>query len=293
MSQTAFGPYVITRELPPSSVGRRLLAVHEREHTSHVVHVIEIGASQSQQRRGVGRIEAWAAATKGISSTLGVECWSLWTPGKIGLVTPYTGASQGLVTLEMLLEGRGGRLALPEVLRAMTPLLATLRDARSREVVHGSIGMSEVLVDQHGKVLVEHFGLAAALAGKSAKSSGEAFRFAAQEVGSLATIAIELATGRSARKTWAGARANAKDVARAALEAWVLGFVDCGPVVATAAAASEALAALLRECKQEGSPDPVQGTPPDPSEFPDPPRPRSMLRSVVEGIIGVFRRSAQ
>lgn len=293
LSQAAFGPYVITRELPPSRVGKRLLAVHERDRTSHVVHVLSIGASRSQQRRGLARVEAWARSTKGIPSTLGVQCWSLWTHGKLALVTPYTGSSQGLVTLETLLAGRGGRLPLTEGVRAITPLLSTLRESQARGVAHGPLSMGEILVDQHGQVCVEHFGLVVALSGQASDEAGERSRFVGQEVASLASIAVRLVVGRTPGEAWADAKANSPAAAEAAVAAWVRGFVLGGAAVATATAAGEALVALLRECERSGEGDSRRPDPGSPANVETPfqvPR-AGGLKGVVDRILGVFRRS--
>ncbi len=269
-----------------------MLAVHERDGSSHVVHAIEVGASRAQQRRSLARVEAWAQATREIPSTLGVQCWSLWAPGRLALVTRYTGSSAGLVTLDSLVAGRGGRLPLSEVVRAMTPLIGTLRAAISKGVVHGPVSMGEVLVDQHGQVCVEHFGLAAALAGRGAGPQDDLSRCLGEEIASIASIAVRLATGRSAGQTWANARANSREAADAAVAAWVRGFVMGGPAVATAAAGAEALIALLRECDVAGGVD-------SPAESPTPSSPQDAssgdergggLRGVVDRILSVFRR---
>lgn len=293
MSQSAFGPYAFTRELPPSGVGGRLLAVHERDRTSHVVHVLSIGASRAQQRRALARLESWALGTKGIPSTLGVQCWSLWTPGKLALVTPYTGSSQGLVTLETLLAGRGGRLPLTEGVRAITPLLSTLREAHARRICHGPLSMGEILVDQHGQVCVEHFGLAAALSGRGTDPSDELTRFVGQEVASLASIAVCLVTGRTPAETWANARANSPAAAEAAVAGWVRGFVLGGAAAATASAAGEALVALLRPCERSGKGDSSKPGP-NPSsgeEAPFQAPGTGGIKGVLDRILGAFRRT--
>lgn len=188
-----FGPYRLVRALEPGSVGERWLAVHEVELTSHVVHRLAPRTDKAGQRRFLSAVES----VRGIwhSHITPIELFAVCPAGRGCVVTPYTGNQDGLVTLASLLAAKGGRMTPVEAERAVTHVLEAMEHAHAGGVVHGPVNDAELVVDRHGRVSIELYGLARALSGQAFNS--EVVR---DEVRSVVEIAYRLITGLGAEE---------------------------------------------------------------------------------------------
>lgn len=180
---------MLVRPLAPGVLGERHLALHERDHSSHVVHRTAARHDRASQKRFLDAIERIAALKH--PHILPIEQFSTCPGGSGAVVTPYTGNQEGLVTLGSLLEMKGGRLGPNEADRALTHLLEAADYAHQLGLGHGPVDLSRVLVDRHGRASIELYGLERSLRG-SAGVNAELMR---DEVRSIAEIGYQLLTG--------------------------------------------------------------------------------------------------
>ena len=82
------------------------------------------------------------------------------------LVTPYVGASDGFLTLEGLRRAKpGNRLSVFETRTAVRQIFSAIAAAHARGVVHGGFNARDLLVDRHGSLMFEMYGLHRRLSG--------------------------------------------------------------------------------------------------------------------------------
>lgn len=244
-----FGPYRMVRPLEPGPLGERWLAVHEVELTSHVVHRFAPRIDKAGQRRFLSAVES----VRGIehAHVTPIEVFAVCPSGRGCVVTPYTGNQDGLVTLASLLAAKGGRMTPVEAERAVTHVLEAMDHAHGAGVVHGALSDAELMVDRHGRVSIELYGLARALAGLAANS--EVVR---DEVRSAVEIAYRLITGLAADEPRIAAGKLVKKL-DPAWDAWLERGLDPAGGYDTAA---EALSLLpsARETEAEPTTGPVR-----------------------------------
>jgi serine/threonine protein kinase len=110
------------------------------------------------------------------------------------LVTPYLGSADGLLTLDRLRDLKdNGQLSEHETERAVEHLLAASESAHGKGLSHGPVLPSEVLVNRHGSLAIELYGLARRLAGGAWPA--QAASPVRAEVRSIAEIAYTMLTG--------------------------------------------------------------------------------------------------
>jgi hypothetical protein len=172
-------------------LGERWIALDEHAHLNHTVYRIEL-RSEHAQRRAVAHLGGFAKAQP--PHTLSVDQYALDDARGLWIATPYTGSHDGLLTLDQLIRMKGGRLGVTESLRALGHLLAASSAARRNGLLHGALGGHEVLVDRHGSLLIELYGLNAAVRGLG-ESNDDAAR---DEVLSIAGLAYQALTGLDA-----------------------------------------------------------------------------------------------
>jgi serine/threonine protein kinase len=236
-----FGPYELLRPLSPGAMSERWLALHERDHSSHVVHRFAPLHDRTGHRRFLAAVEGIAGLAH--PHLVGVEQFSICPHGRGVVVTPYTGNQDGLVTLGMLLEIKGGRLGPNESDRAVTHLLEALDYGHRQGVANGPIGLDQVLVDRHGRVLVELFGLSRRLQGLTGAPTAEQVR---DEVRAVAQIAYQLVTGLASDEPRISASRLVKRLTPA-WEAWLERGLDGVAGFESAGEAIEALPSSQRE----------------------------------------------
>lgn len=228
------GPYRITRPLARGPLSWRWLAVHERALTTHVIHELIARHDKIERRRFLSAFEAVAELNH--PHLLPVEHVALGPSGRAMLVTPYTGNQEGLITLSGLLQSKGGRMAPSEVDRAMTQLLDAVRFAHSRRRHHGPIALDEVLVDRHGRLFIEFYGMARTLKGLKPGNT----ELERDEVRSVVEMAYTLLTGLQADEP----RIAASRLVKRLDDRWDAWFADGLDPAGGFASADEALTML-------------------------------------------------
>ena len=188
-----FGAYELIRPLAPGPISERWLARHEFEHTSHVVHYFPERHDRAGQRRFLEAVEAVSVVSD--SHLLPIQQFGVCPGGRGVAVTPYTGNHQGLVSLDMLLELKGGRMGPIEAERALVHILEGLEAGESLGG-NGPVSLSQVLVDRHGRAAIEFYGLQPRLKGAPVLGP-ESLR---DEVRSVVEIGYHLLTGLSAEE---------------------------------------------------------------------------------------------
>jgi serine/threonine protein kinase len=184
------GPYRFVRPLEPGRLAPRWLAVHDRDHTSHIAHEFAC-RDRAEQRRFLSAFEAVAELEH--PHILPVEQFAFADRHIAWLITPYTGNQEGLLSLASLLDAKGGRMSADEAERAIGQILSAMEYAHGRGELHGLMAADEVLVDRRGRISIELYGLARRLNGLTAGNS-EVVR---DEVRSVVEMGYRLLTGLS------------------------------------------------------------------------------------------------
>lgn len=192
----------------------RFLALHAHAQTSHVAYRFPATPTKAEERRLVAAVESCSLLEN--SHLLKVQQFTFDLAGQAWVITPFSGDVDGLRTLTRLMKDRGGQMTPLEVELAMGQLLEAVASAHSGAAnsmsgsnssgadepsptpafQHGPIHMDEVLVDRHGSLLIELYGIAAMLQGIS-KPSMELMR---DEVRSVVEIGYQLITGLRAEE---------------------------------------------------------------------------------------------
>lgn len=183
------GPYALTRVLEPCALADRWLALHDADHSSHVAYCFGPRRNRAEQRRFLGAIESLSALEE--SHILKIEQFALDQSDTAWIICPFTGDADGVRTLARLLREKGGQLSPFELEPALTQILQGVSYAHRHRRCHGSLDMSEILVDRHGRLIIELYGLARALEGHG----GFDPETARDEVRSVAEIGYQLLTG--------------------------------------------------------------------------------------------------
>lgn len=187
------GPFTLVRPLAPGPMAERWLAFDDSRHTAHVAHRFRMG-ERAEERRLVAAVEALSGLAH--PHILPVEQFTLGIAGAAWIVTPFTGSHDGLVTLDKLLEDKGGRMEPGEVERALTQVLEAIQSAHACGVQHGPITTEEIVVDRRGSLAIEHYGIRRRLSGSPGIAS-EAIR---DEVRSVVELGYMLLTGLPAEE---------------------------------------------------------------------------------------------
>jgi len=185
-----FGPYVSVRPLAGVHRCDRLIMLHERDRTNHLLYRFDHITDTVARRRVYDRFIKTAHLDH--AHILTVQSVGYDDTGRLCVITDYPGNQEGLVTLGDLLEARGGRLEFNEAIRLMGQLLESCVHASEQEIYHGPFTMDELLVDRHGCTLVELFGLKQALHNQYSISDARS-----EQTRSIIEIGYLLATGMS------------------------------------------------------------------------------------------------
>ncbi len=184
-----FGPYRFVRRLESARSASRYLAVHERDLTSHVVYRFPLKANVSVHKRFLGLVKDLAELDH--PHVQSISQYAIDEKARGCIVTPHRGHAEGLTTLGSLLSMKGGRMIAVEAHRTMRQLLSAADHAHSRKQAHGTLEMDQILVDRHGKTLIEMYGLDRRLSG-----GDETFEVLVRaEVLSMVAIGYRLMTG--------------------------------------------------------------------------------------------------
>jgi len=184
-----FGPYRLVRALVPGTLGDRWLALHARQKTSHVVHRFPACEDRAERRRYLTAFEKLSSIRH--PHILPIEQMSFGHRARAWAVTPYTGNADGLVTLDRLRELKGGRMGVFETERAIAQLLEASSAAHEQGLIHGPLREDRILVDRHGSLAIEHYGL-----DRTVHPRGDADGDATgDEIRSIAEIGYQCLTG--------------------------------------------------------------------------------------------------
>ncbi len=187
------GPYRVLRPLESGRLAARWLAVHDRDQTSHVAHEF-FCRDRAEQRRLISAFEQISSLDH--PNIQPVQQFALADSHVAWLMTPYTGNQDGLVTLESLLQDKGGRMSADEADRALGQILRAVEFAHGVGHIHGPIYADQVLVDRRGRISIEMYGLQRRLGGLATGNS-EVVR---DEVRSVVELGYRLLTGLSAEE---------------------------------------------------------------------------------------------
>lgn len=191
-----FGAFRPVRKLTPGPLGERVLAVHVRDHSSHVIHRSLHKLERAAQRRFSAAV--LPAASLRHAHLLAVQSMAFTPQGYAWIATPFTGNQDGLLTLSDHIRLKGGRLPAFEVQRAMAQLLDAVAYAHERGVVNGPISATQILVDRHGSLSIELYAIATLLHARIDDES------ASSEVRSIFALGYRMLTGCRPRWTRSG-----------------------------------------------------------------------------------------
>lgn len=180
----------LLRRLGSHRLGKRWLARSHDDGAPRLVYELHPSASSTPREDLLSRAIAFDGSHGLVIERLirhdGEPRW---------VVCPYPGTHEGVLSLDRLLTQKpGGRLSKFETSRAVRQLLQLQHDARRAGLEHGAIRIDEILVDRHGRLLVELFGFAVALGVRSLRDSETERR---DELKAIFRIGRELVTGAS------------------------------------------------------------------------------------------------
>src|ERR1051325_8897144 len=129
-ASSCFGPYQLVRPLAPARLSpteappahaRRWAALHERDHSGHLVYSLGPARDRFGKKRFLAAAEPLASLHH--PHLLTIKAYALSDRLGACLVAPYLGHHGGVVTLGELLEHKGGKVPLGGVQRATVHLL--------------------------------------------------------------------------------------------------------------------------------------------------------------------------
>jgi len=250
LEKPRFGAFELVRPLESGPLSERWLARHEFDHTSHVVHYFPGRHDRGGQRRFLEAIEAVSGLND--PHLLAIEQFAVCPSGRGVAVTPFTGNHRGLVALNTLLEHKGGRMTPNEAERAVVHILEAV-DAGSSLGGNGPVSLQQVLVDRHGRLTVEFYGLGPRLRGVPMLGPESA----RDEVRSVVEIGYRLLTGLSAEEPRVPVAKLEKRLPRA-WEGWLERGLDAVSGFESAAEAIAALPSNEGESESQPSRGPVR-----------------------------------
>ncbi len=241
-----FGPYRLTRPLAAHDLGERWLALHVRQQSSHVVYRFAPFADRAESRRFLQAFERLSEVKS--PHLLPVEQVSFDTATRGWLVTPYVGNQDGLMTLSRLLDLKGGQFGAFEAERAMSQVLEAVGAAHEHGLYHGAVRADETLVDRHGSLHIELYGVRRAMRG--ANESPDVVR---DEVRGVAALGYTLLTGLEPGAALIAPTRVVKKLDKA-WDEWFDEALDPSGGFASTAAALDALPSRRRENGRSAAP---------------------------------------
>lgn len=157
------GPYILIRPLAKMPLAARWLAFHEVNQSSHVIYRFPLCHDNSEKRRFLSAVQAASAVSH--PHLLKIEQFALDPTRGSWVVTPYIGDVEGIMSLERLLHAKGGSMSPPEASRALEQILDACSMAHASKLYHGPVRMDDILVDRHGSLAIELYGVSRLLRG--------------------------------------------------------------------------------------------------------------------------------
>lgn len=240
----ALGPYVLARPLDASPFGERWLARHVELHSDWTLHAF--GPLLDKHERVM--VLSWLETMELLHHPHLPDIRRVVDPnsGRVWAAEPYLGNEDGLLTFARLVELKGGRMPPHEVGRAMTHILDAMRVAHAEGLCHGSISASELLVDRHGSITIDLYGLRSRMQGWIT-ADPELVR---DEVRSVAMLGYWALTGLEAEEPRIRAGRLVRRLDRA-WDDWFESALDPAGGFETASEAIESLPIPSREAEME------------------------------------------
>lgn len=193
--RVSLGPYLLTKPLEANGGAEGYLALHQADHSNHVAYRFAAVYDKPGIRRFVNAVRLCQEIRH--EHLLPIEYHTLDAQGHPWIVCPYTGDVDGLRTLRKLLREKSGQLHPFEAERALLQILDASRHAHKQSLVHGPMTLDDVLVDRHGSLLVQFYGLGRMIEHGPEAGIGEVIR---DEVRSIVEIGYQLVTGLRAEE---------------------------------------------------------------------------------------------
>lgn len=232
------GPFQLVRSLEPSPFGQRWLAQHNQNHADWIVH-----SFCTQMDKGLRvLLLSWIEAAGSFSHAhlpsikLIADGPEVEGPRCIWSAEPYLGNEDGLLTIDRLVKLKGGRMSPAETERVLLHTLDAMRFAHELGICHGLLLGSDLLVDRHGSITIDLYGLRRRLEGKL-ELNAEAVL---DEIRSVAMIGYSALTGLEAEEP----RIKATRLVRRLDRSWDEWFEVALDPAGGFSTASEALSAL-------------------------------------------------
>ncbi|MBX3363987.1 MAG: hypothetical protein KF866_04410 [Phycisphaeraceae bacterium] len=241
-----FGPYRLARPLVSHELAERWLALHVRQQSSHVVYRFAPFADRAESRRFLRAFEKLSEVKS--EHLLPAEQVSFDSAFRGWLVTPYTGNQEGLLTLSRLLDLKGGQMGAFEAERAISQVLDAVGNAQSHGLFHGPVKADEILVDRHGALHIDLYGVRRAIRGQ-----GEGVDLARDEIRGVAVLGYTLLTGLEPGPSLIAPSRVARRLDRA-WDDWFEEALDPSGGFVTAAQAREALPTSRRTSERQSLP---------------------------------------
>lgn len=232
-----YGPYRLVRPLADSPLGKRWLALREADQSSHTLYQFGSPPDRVWRRRHSRAMQMLASIQH--PHVLSIETCSFEVGGEAWASAPYTGNHDCIVTLMDVVRAKGDALPHAEAERTVVQVLDGVCFAHSIGVCNGPITMEQLLVDRHGSLLIELYGVSRALRGLEGMN-GELVR---DEIRSVVEIAYRLLTGIDADEPRIPVGRLAKRLPRG-FEEWIEQGLDPTAGYQTAEEAIAALSAL-------------------------------------------------
>ncbi len=188
------GPYNLIRPLAKLAIAARWLAFHEVSQTTHVIYRFPVCHDNSEKRRFLSSVQAASRVIH--PHILKIEQFAFDSSGSAWVVTPYIGDVEGMMSLERLLRAKAGSMAPSEAGRAIEQILDACTAAHNAKIYHGPIRMDEILVDRHGSLAIEMYGMSRLLRGYNLGNE----ELVRDEVRSAAEIGYQLITALRAEE---------------------------------------------------------------------------------------------
>jgi serine/threonine protein kinase len=228
----AVGPYQLARLLDPSPFGERWLAHHEAHHTDWIIH--GFGPHMDKARRVL--LLSWLEAARSFSHAHLPSIHRVVDGEGLWAAEPYLGSEDGFLTIDRLVGLKGGRMSPAETERVLLHALDAMRFAHDLGVCHGPISAADLLVDRHGSITIDLYGLNRRLSGLLELDQ----EVVLDEVRSVAMIGYWVMTGLEAEEP----RIRASRLIRRLDRAWDEWFEVALDPASGFSTARDALAAL-------------------------------------------------
>lgn len=153
----ALGPYVLARPMDASAFGERWLARHAESHSDWTLHAF--GPLFDKHERVM--VLSWLETMESLDHSHLPDIRRIVDPnsGRVWAAEPFLGNEDGLLSFARLVDLKGGRMPPHEVGRAMTHILEAVRVAHAEGLCHGTMSASDLLVDRHGSITIDLYGL--------------------------------------------------------------------------------------------------------------------------------------